>query len=81
MISWEQTNEFIHDAGIYADFGTFSQYGLEYQLTYRPLGSQWLFDASALYLNGTATHTDENSEKTLTKSEFQFGLQIGREFF
>jgi hypothetical protein len=81
MVAWDQTNEFIHDAGIYADFGTFSQYGVEYQLTYRPLGSQWLFDASMLYLNGTATHTDENSEKTLTKSEFQFGLQIGREFF
>ena len=36
MVAWDQTNEFIHDAGVYADFGTFSQYGVEYQLTYRP---------------------------------------------
>ena len=53
MLSYQQSVTTMHDLGVYVDLGL-SQFGAEYQFTYKPKGSKWLFDLSTLFLTGEA---------------------------
>ena len=80
MLSYQQSVTTMHDLGVYVDLGGLSQFGAEYQFTYKPKGSKWLFDLSTLFLTGEATASDDVNDKTVSKNELQFSFQLGREF-
>ena len=72
MLSYQQSVTTMHDLGVYVDLGGLSQFGAEYQFTYKPKGSKWLFDLSTLFLTGEAAAAMTLMIKQFQKMNFNF---------